>query len=210
MKRISFLFYLSVISLSVSAQEIATPYSYPIKPGSAEWKKFKSGDEMAIACNIPDLVLKNLNTRALVTTCLDYPLFNEVLAANNLQAGFSSLVGVFNGFRELLNRKDAGKELLMAYQTLNPQNLPLLQNLVERGDFTFKFTYIELLLSQTQITYNLSGEEKRLLRQEALKKFEQKKVLINDFGAFGLNTSAWVLGKLLQFGRNTKCPPKSN
>lgn len=37
-----------------------------------------------------------------------------------------------------------------------------------------------------------------MLRQEAIKKFEQKKELINDFGMFGLNTSAWVLGKLLQ------------
>lgn len=184
--------------LTILAQNNNTPYDYPIKPGTVEWKNFKSGDEMAAACNIPYTVLNNLNTKALVVTCLNYPLFNEILAANNLQAGFSALTDGFNGFKELLNRQDAGKELLLKYQSLNPKNLTLLTSLEEKGAFTFKYTYIELLLSQNQIISGFTQSERQLLRQEAIKKFEQKKELINDFGMFGLNTSAWILGKLLQ------------
>lgn len=37
-----------------------------------------------------------------------------------------------------------------------------------------------------------------LLRQEALRKFEQKKNLISSFGTFGLDNSVWTIGKLLQ------------
>ncbi len=198
MKKIVLLIFLSFSVLTILAQNNNTPYDYPIKPGTVEWKNFKSGDEMAAACNIPDTVLNNLNTRALVVTCLNYPLFNEILSANNLQAGFSALTDGFNGFKELLNRKDAGKELLLTYQSLNPKNLTLLSTLEEKGEFTFKYTYIELLLSQNQIISGFTQSERQLLRQEAIKKFEQKKELINDFGMFGLNTSAWVLGKLLQ------------
>ncbi|MBX3253259.1 MAG: hypothetical protein KF862_03875 [Chitinophagaceae bacterium] len=121
MKRIIFLCFLIVSLTNGFAQQDSTPYDYPIKPGTAEWKNFKSGDEMAAACNIPYTVLNNLNTQALVVTCLNYPLFNEILAANNLQAGFSALTDGFNGFKKLLNRTDAGKELLLKYQSLNPK-----------------------------------------------------------------------------------------
>lgn len=140
MKKIVLLIFLSFSVLTILAQNNNTPYDYPIKPGTVEWKNFKSGDEMAAACNIPDTVLNNLNTRALVVTCLNYPLFNEILSANNLQAGFSALTDGFNGFKELLNRKDAGKELLLTYQSLNPKNLTLLSTLEEKGEFTFKYT----------------------------------------------------------------------
>lgn len=115
-----------------------------------------------------------------------------------MQTGFSALLNNFNGFRDLIIRKDAGKELLLTYQKYNIKDLSPNAKLEEKGAFTFKFTYIELLLSQSQILSNLNINEKHLLRQEALKKFEQKKDLISAFGIFGLNNSAWTLGKLLQ------------
>lgn len=193
---LTFIFFIAISS--AYAQTNNNPYHFPIKPGTEEWKKLKSGDEMASVCNIPETILKNLTTQALVNTCLNYPLFSEILSANDLQAGFSALQNNFNGFRELINRKDAGKELLLTYQKLNTANLSLIRSLEERGAFTFKFTYIELLLSQAQILSNLDTGEKHLLRQEALRKFEQKKNLISSFGTFGLNNSVWTLGKLLQ------------
>ena len=207
MRRIIFLCFLTASLNDGFAQQVSTPYDYPIKPGTVEWKSFKSGDEMAAACNIPDTVLHNLMTQALAVTCLNYPLFNEILSANNLQAGFSALTDGFNGFKELLSRKDAGKELLLIYQSLNPKNLTLFSSLEEKGDFTFKYTYIEVLLSQNQIISGLTQSERQFLRQEAIKKFEQKKELINDFGMFGLNTSAWVLGKLLQIDEKQNSLP---
>lgn len=68
----------STLILSTYSQEINSSYNFPVRPGTEEWKKLKSGDEMAAVCNIPEAVLKNLSTQALVNTCLDYPLFNEV------------------------------------------------------------------------------------------------------------------------------------
>lgn len=198
MKKIIIFFPFLLFIIGLNAQIINEAYDYPVKPGTEEWKKLKSGNEMADACNISGSVLQNLSTRALVSTCLNYPLFNEVLSANNLQAGFSALLNNFNGFNELINRRDAAKELLLAYQKLNVRDLSPDWSLEEKGSFTFKYTYIELLLSQTQILSKLNNQEKQLLRQEAVKKFEQKKDLINDFGVFGLNNSAWTLGKLLQ------------
>lgn len=55
------------------------PYDFPIKPGTDEWAKLKSGKEMAEICNIPDSILTSLTTEALTITCLNYPPKNNFL-----------------------------------------------------------------------------------------------------------------------------------
>src|SRR6267154_6857092 len=139
------------------SQEIDTPYSYPTQPGTDDWRKFQNQEEMIKACQIPGDVLKNLSTRALVETCLKYPLFSQITAYNHVQRGFDNFASKFNGFSELLNRTDASLELLRKYKTMNPAGYSLEWTSVKRGMFIYDYLFIEMLLAQDKILANLNS-----------------------------------------------------
>jgi hypothetical protein len=85
----------------VSAQTATkVAWDYPVKPGTEEWKKFQSSEEMVNACQIPDAVLSSLSTEELTELCLQYPLIEYVFAFDNLNSGFDKLFSDFNGIRE--------------------------------------------------------------------------------------------------------------
>lgn len=84
-----------------SAQQISSVYNYPIKPGTDEWKALKTHKEMLAACQIPQNILNNMTTEALVESCLDYPLFSDILAYNETQNGFSKIASRFNGLGQV-------------------------------------------------------------------------------------------------------------
>jgi len=196
MNKILLLIFLS-FGVRSFAQTRTTPYDFPIKPGTLEWKKLKSGKEMAEACSIPNSILKTLTTEALVKTSLSYPLLNEVFYANNLQKGIEGVIKNFNGLSELLKRKDAGAELFKIYKTKSVTNLNENLNEVEQGLFTLDFTYLELLLSQPQILNTLSSKERIEIVKEAIVKYDNKKEKNIVFGQFGLTTSIFVIAKIL-------------
>lgn len=193
-------FLLGILMLGyilTNAQSITTPYDFPVKPGTAEWKKFKSGREMAEACNIPISILKNLTTKALVATCMSYPLLHEIFLSQNIQKGVEAVTVNFNGFSELITRKDAGHELLRIYKDKNVMDSIPDSTEMQKGLFTFDFTYLELFLSQPQILINLNPKEKIDLVREAIIKYDNKKERIDIFGDFGLTTSVFVIAKVL-------------
>jgi hypothetical protein len=175
-----------------------TPYSYPVKPGTPAWNNLPSTEARVQASQIPADVLKNLSTEALGITCLNYPFMLDVFATQDLQAGFNGLQKSFNGFRELLARKDAGTALLGIYSKMNPNSLNKNWAPTEKGNFTLRFIYVELLLAQNAVIATLDASNTQLLRKEALKKYEDKQLWAESTGGISLNTSAWILGKLLQ------------
>ena len=92
---------------------IHTPYEYPVRPGSAQWQKFESRSEMVDACQIPQDILDNLSTQALLETILDYPLLSDMTTVSHApegqddEAGFRHIAGSFNGLQEFMSRTDA-------------------------------------------------------------------------------------------------------
>ena len=58
--------YLFSVLLSM-AQEVEKPYDFPVKPGTEQWTKLSSSKEMDEVCIIPDKVLSNLSTKALLS-----------------------------------------------------------------------------------------------------------------------------------------------
>lgn len=94
-----------IIGFSLAAQKINTPYDFPIKPGTEEWKQLKSGEEMVRVCKIPDSILTSLTTEALAKTCLSYPLLNEVFYANNLQTGIEKVIKKLQWFVRAFKKK---------------------------------------------------------------------------------------------------------
>ena len=67
---------------------------------------------------IPNEILIMMSTKDLAHTCLNYPLFSDIWAFNNLQDGMDRAISGFNGLKELIERDDAGIELLAIYKSI--------------------------------------------------------------------------------------------
>ena len=194
---------LLIVALCLSsitfAQNRTIPYDFPIKPGTEEWKKLKSRTEMADELQIPTTILKDLTTEALAITCLNFPMFKDLYFFNSVQTGFNGLKQSFNGFQELLARSDAGTELFKLYKQMNPEEVNSLKNDILKGDFTFKFVQIEILLAQDQIVNALSPNIENELLKEASGKYESKKTT-TLFSGFSLSPSILLIGRILDKG----------
>lgn len=93
---------------------IDTPYEYPAQPGTEEWSALNGRIEMAEACQIPEEILENMTTEALVYTVLNYPLMIDIYAydfyseeGDSYLLAMESIATEFNGLQELKQRTDA-------------------------------------------------------------------------------------------------------
>jgi len=104
--------------MAIIAQQQNGSYNWPLKPGMPEWKELKTHKEMLEVLQIPNEILIKMDTKDLAHTCLNYPLFSDIWAFNNLQYGMDRAISGFNGLQELIERDDAGIELLAIYKTI--------------------------------------------------------------------------------------------
>ncbi len=189
--------FLSILVSMIVLTSYGQSYEYPIKPSDEAWKNITNGEELYSKCQIPNDLLKSMKTSDLVATCLKYPLISTIFAHNDYQMGFDALSRKFNGFQELLTRKDAGKELVKVYKEKKPESFNKEWTDVEKGNFTFEFTYLEILLSQKKIQKELSNIEKEDLISSCLIKYEDKNLNIDLFGTLGIATTAWVISRTM-------------
>lgn len=179
------------------SQQISTPYDFPIKPGMDEWKKFQTQEDMIIACQVPEGILKKLTTEALAETCLKYPIYLQITTYNNVQNGFERFASQFNGFSELLARPDVGQVLLSMYTAMDPSSYANEWASVKKGRFIFDFLYIEMLLAQKEVLASLNATSKKTLAIECLKKYDTKLKEKDLFGLVGLGHTAFIMSNLL-------------
>lgn len=85
---------------------IDTPYEYPILPGTQEWIDLGDVITRREACQIPEDILHDMTTDALLKTVLDYPFLNDIYAFNTLEMGYETVKRRFNGLQELESRPD--------------------------------------------------------------------------------------------------------
>lgn len=190
-KAVSILLFL--LSLSLFSQSPEAPFEFPFKPGILEGPKFQSHTDMIKACQIPENILKSMSTKALVRTCLQYPLFGDVFAYDNFQFGFERMSSNFNGFKELFQRSDIAESVLQEYIDLNDLVSLEAKNITEK----WRFMFLEILLSQPSIIKNLSLQKKKTLFYEAIKKFSAKMKQPEKYGCFSLTPSCLVMARLL-------------
>ena len=179
------------------SQHLNTPYEYPIKPGTDEWKNFRTQEAMIAACQIPDKVLNELTTEALAKSCLQYPMFPQINAYNNTQQGFERLASKFNGFKELMNRPGGYTALFQIYKEMNPSGFSKDWSLIERGRFIQKFQYIEMLLSQKAIVSKMDLKSKKALLHECQKKYRTKFEYQDSYSLVGLSHTSYVMINIL-------------
>ena len=95
--------------LDESGYSIDTPYEYPITLDMPEWASLTSLQEKLEVCQIPEDILSQLTTPALIETVLDYPLAVNVYAHgginDGIEVGVEVVSGQFNGLAELRRRQ---------------------------------------------------------------------------------------------------------
>lgn len=160
--------------------------------------RFNVIEEQVKACQIPEEKLLTISTKGLVETCLNYPLFGNLVFFNSIQEGFNQISSNFKGFDELYNRQDAGIILLNKYDKLSFDLIEPNWSELEKGTFMAKFLFLEVILSQEQIINQLSSENKIRLVKVCVDKYNSKKNLDKIFSPFSLSPVALIMGRVLQ------------
>ena len=129
-------------------------YEYPVTPQKTpeRWKQMDHG-EIELACQIPEDVLPRLSTKELLLSCLDYPLFGDLMAYGGDLAGFDAVKTYFNGLQALWERED-----------LSPVLASLFEELAEKG--IAKEPSPELRLSYLSVLTRAASRDRKLREQE--------------------------------------------
>jgi hypothetical protein len=179
-----------------------TVWDYPVKPGTEEWKKFKSHDEMVESCQIPENILSSLPTEDLAKLCLRYPLLIDIFAFNSTNYGLDKLFKEFNGIREFYEREDAPETLTGQYAR-KVQGFSFLERKVsdsEKGEFIISVSVLEALLSRVEMKNDAGRKACKKILQNLVSGYEGKRRYANYFAGFGLRTNfysrAWMIRKL--------------
>jgi len=172
-------------------------WDYPLKPGMKEWYQLKNLQEMYQAYQIPNSVLKQLDTESLVDICLNYPAPPLFLFFDTPQQGFSGYYSQFNGIQELFNREDAGRYLLKKYSSMSLSEFNPHWELHQQGRFVNHYRFIESILAQPQVVASLDAQGRKVLLQEAICKIDEKLAKTDLFGGQSLEINMWVIGRLL-------------
>ncbi|MBA4408088.1 MAG: hypothetical protein Q8S54_16055 [Bacteroidota bacterium] len=181
-------------------------WDYPVKPGSEEWRQFKSTDDMYIACQIPDDILRQLNTEDLVHICLNFPATPQFLLFNTPQDCFMAFYSNFNGIRELFNRKDMGYYLINRYTKMSMSDFNPLWPLHEQGKYISQYKFIEAILAQSQVIKSLNSEERKSLMKEVIRKIDEKLVKRDLFSGNNIQINLWVMAKILSYENKLYIP----
>lgn len=133
------------------AQTVDREYDFPVKPGTNAWQAFTTHKQMVEATTLPAKTATGLTTRALLETCLNYPLLPDMMAFNSPQQGLEAVIRNFNGLQELVGRKDVALHIVKAYQRLLSTDISKLNALYDKGKLSFQLSFIELLLGQKKV-----------------------------------------------------------
>jgi len=208
MKKLLFFFLLLWIEVNLFPQK-SKVWDYPIGPGSTEWTESNTVTQRLSFYNIPEDLLRVMNTGDLVRTCLNYPEWRMIFTRNSLAQGYDFIRNQFNGFRELALRKDASLFLLEHYSKINHDDVKNIPDPVNQGVFMESILQVEILLSQEQIIRNMSEAEQNTLKGLALRSIENEMRLEKYFGTFPREIPSLILARLLQIKSETNQDLKS-
>ena len=155
-------------------------FSFDSIISNTKWKYSDDIDWRLSQIQIPETELTTMPTSVLVKLCLDYPFFLDYTAADDYSDGISRLMSTFNGFKELIKRKDALKELTSQINAISVseivENAKNVHNDTSPKDNILYVNYVELLLSQivssqkdvnTILNLDVEQTSQRLLQEKS-------------------------------------------
>ena len=126
---------LSIVLTASAGGFMEQSYLYPVRPGMDIWKTFRSHEQMAAACRVPEDVQRHLSTPALLDTVLEHPMIIDIYAQNSCTAVQRHVRLCQNAIPELEARPDAASLMLERYRELTgSENTPTYQEKLQ-ADF---------------------------------------------------------------------------
>ena len=131
-----------MVSVAYSQQSI------PFLNGDDSWKELKSYADRVKAIQIPEKEIHAIPTDVLLNACMNYPYIADFSAFDDALKGLEHVVSTYNGFGELLSRKDF-VEAISKYlnTTFNRDNLAGIQSSHDKGLLSIQFLVAEYLAS---------------------------------------------------------------
>lgn len=198
LKLILLIVSLTCVPFLMNGQGKRKGYDFPVKPGSDEWKQLKTYAERLNVYNLPDSVLKTISTEDLVQTCINYPEIGLIMTRNSMQDGYDYLKKIFNGFVELEKRKDAGKELLSVYQNTDPSEVRKMSTPLERGAYSHKIMYLEMMMAQQGVIVNMTDSDRQALLVRSTAVYDTIVSLPKNYGYRAHTCPALIMGRVLK------------
>ena len=180
--------FLQLFCYGQDGESEAIRYEHPFKQSDAIWNKFSSARERVLALQIPKDILKDIPTHNLLKVCLNYPYLTDMFAYNSQTEGFNALVQKYNGFKEILKRKDLVDALLDEYEQA-PQNIHLINyaNEEEKGLFSIKYYVLTYLLQQAMKDTDVNKNQRERIAELVRINKEMLEKNSDIFGALCIN-----------------------
>ncbi|MDR0796299.1 MAG: hypothetical protein LBE79_09675 [Tannerella sp.] len=191
--RLLIILYVNLFSCFIIYGQEKTKWDYPVKPGTEEWKKFQSNEEMVNSCQIPDVVLSTLTTEELVDLSLRYPLIYDVFAFENMNSGLNKLFNDFNGIRELYNKSEVSNNLIKRYS----EQIKIFSILdgksteYEKGKFIVTVSLMEVLLCRCVEQNDADKEKSKEILRALVAGYEGKLKYIDYFKGVGFRSNVY-------------------
>ena len=98
---------------------ISRPYQYELEPYSEEWYSITQSSERVKLLQIPETVIKEMTTEALLLTLAKNPYIADVYAYNTIELGVDMTSSYVCGLKEFLERDDSQSAVKKLSQSLN-------------------------------------------------------------------------------------------
>ncbi len=173
-------------------------YEYPIVPGTKEWGKLKSNQEMLEVLQIPECILDMISDPGLVKTCLNYPRYLDYTAFKNPLTGFDHMINDFNGYRVILGDKKYYHLIVLNYIQKDALKFDSKWTPLESISYHGPVFAHELMLSQQNLIVTISDNDRMALFEKAFNNLDSKMASIT-FGPFSYRNCAFLLAKLMSY-----------
>lgn len=197
MKKTSLCLIITLLSFGLSAQ---TPlrWNYPCKPGTECWNALTSVEERQNACQIMGIDLRTLSTEELLLITMEHPFFRSYVLSDNPLRAIRSSVDPFNGYIELLDRKDAMVAIRNVYLREDFNNLADMSDAVQIGNYTLQWVGVELLMTNDMLLRQLSDPEKVEFLKGLIAKNRAREKFRTVFGGISNATIALIGYKIIK------------
>ncbi|MDD2358698.1 MAG: hypothetical protein PHX13_12380, partial [Thiovulaceae bacterium] len=148
------------------------------------------------ACQIPENILKAITTRALVETCLSYPLYLNYMAYNDLDQGIISVISRFNGLSELYSRSNAITSILDVYEKMKVQVTATWTD--GSMDFAFHIAYFEMVMSADCFFNKFTTSERTRLKTALWQKLYDRVQDPEHYSLFSIIEGLHLYAKVLK------------
>lgn len=183
----STVWYKDIITTSHSRG--ATPVFHDYTDLNEKIKTVQPAERNAMLALSKD-TLEEMTTEGLLVTCLDYPLFGNIVFYDNLTAGFKNVAKNYNGLTELLARDDVGSVVIDFYEQVDYDSV------ISTDKYgSLRLKYLELMLASDDVLQTMTYE----MRQELLDICVEKCIIAVDEYEGKINpiTTALIAGKIL-------------